>query len=72
MTPKERENPDLINISRKQRIAKGSGRDMTEINLFIKQFEEMRKMMHKVSKMPNMGGGPGFAAAAHNSKKKKR
>jgi signal recognition particle subunit SRP54 len=72
MTPKERSNPDLINMSRKQRIAKGSGRDMTEINLFIKQFEEMRKMMHKVSKMPNMGGGPGLAPAVRSSSKKKK
>ncbi|MEY4134816.1 MAG: hypothetical protein RL386_1166 [Bacteroidota bacterium] len=72
MTPKERANPDLINMSRKQRIAKGSGRDMTEINLFIKQFEEMRKMMHKVSKMPNMGGGPGLAPAVRSSSKKKK
>ncbi|MFZ4427392.1 MAG: signal recognition particle protein [Saprospiraceae bacterium] len=72
MTPKERANPDLINMSRKQRIAKGSGRDMTEINLFIKQFEEMRKMMHKVSKMPNMGGGHGLAPAVRSSSKKKK
>ena len=41
MTPYERANPDSINPSRKQRIAKGSGKDMTEINAFIKQFEQM-------------------------------
>ncbi len=45
MTPKERENPDLINPSRKQRIAKGAGVDIAEVNRFIKQFEQSRKMM---------------------------
>ncbi len=54
MTPQERANPDLLNTSRKQRIAKGCGRSLHEINLFIKQFEQMRKMMHKMSKMPGM------------------
>lgn len=43
MTPKERETPDLINPSRKQRIAKGAGVDIAEVNRFIKQFEQSRK-----------------------------
>ena len=43
MTPKERENPDLINPSRKQRIAKGAGVDIAEVNRIIKQFEQIKK-----------------------------
>jgi signal recognition particle subunit SRP54 len=58
MTPKERSNPDLINMSRKQRIAKGCGYTVHDVNTFIKQFENMRKMMHKMSKMPGMGIAP--------------
>ena len=45
MTPKERSQPDLINMSRKKRIAKGSGRDIAEVNQMIKQFHQMSKMM---------------------------
>ncbi|MEE1115162.1 MAG: signal recognition particle protein [Eubacterium sp.] len=56
MTPKERANPDLINISRKQRIAKGAGVDISEVNRFIKQFDQTRKMMKQ---MPGMLKGKG-------------
>ncbi len=58
MTPKERSNPELLNMSRKKRIALGCGRDIKDINAFIRQFDQMRKMMHKMSKMPmgKMGG----------------
>ena len=52
MTPKERSNPDLINSSRRQRIAKGSGVPLQEVNRVLKQFETTRKMMHKISKNP--------------------
>ena len=45
MTPKERETPDLINPSRKRRIARGAGVDIAEVNRLVKQFEQMRKMM---------------------------
>ncbi len=45
MTPKERTNPEILNLSRKQRIAKGSGTDIAEVNRLIKQFDQMRKMM---------------------------
>lgn len=60
MTPKERANPDLINLSRKKRIASGCGRSLEDLNNFIKQFNQMREMMHQVSKgsfpgMPGMG-----------------
>ena len=69
MTPKERQNPDILNMSRKQRIAKGSGTDLQEVNRLIKQFEQMRKMMRMFqgNKMANMakmagmmGGMKGF------------
>jgi len=58
MTPKERSHPELLNMSRKKRIAKGCGRDIKDINAFIRQFDQMRKMMHKMSKMPmgKLGG----------------
>ena len=52
MTPAERRNPDFINSSRRQRIAKGSGVPIQEVNRVIKQFETTRKMMHKISKNP--------------------
>ena len=55
MTPQERANPDLINPSRRTRIAKGSGKDISEVNAFMKQFEQMKQMMGMMDKMP-MGG----------------
>ncbi len=54
MTPKERGNPDLINQSRKMRIAKGSGKHINEVNAFIKQFEQMRSMMAMMNKSGGM------------------
>ena len=57
MTPKERSNPDLLNPSRKQRIAKGAGVDIAEVNRFIKQFEQSRKMMKQVAGMAGKGRG---------------
>ncbi len=67
MTPKERGNPELLNMSRKRRIAKGCGKTIHEINMFVKQFDQMRKMMHKMSKgkgmdqmMQNFPGGGKF------------
>ena len=56
MTAKERKNPDLLNASRKRRIAKGAGVDVGEVNRFIKQFEQTRKMMKQ---LPNMMGPKG-------------
>lgn len=53
MTPEERENPKLLNPSRKHRIAAGAGLDIAEVNRFIKQFEQSKKMMKQ---MPNMMG----------------
>lgn len=51
MTPQERENPDVINGSRRQRIAKGSGTSIQEVNQLLKQFAQMRKMMKTMNKM---------------------
>jgi signal recognition particle subunit SRP54 len=61
MTPAERSNPDLLNLSRKKRIAKGCGQTLDQINLFIKNFNDMRKMMHQLANSP-MGkmGMPGM------------
>ena len=51
MTPYERENPEVLNTSRKKRIALGCGRSIEDINAFVKQFDQMRKMMHRMSNM---------------------
>jgi signal recognition particle subunit SRP54 len=59
MTVVERRNPDLLSPSRKQRIAKGSGKDIGEINAFIKQFDQMKQMMKQMNNMP-MGKMPGL------------
>ena len=56
MTPKERQNPKLLNPSRKHRIAKGAGVDIAVVNRFIKQFEQSQKMMKQ---LPGMMGGFG-------------
>ena len=53
MTPYERENPEVIKGTRRQRIANGSGTSLQEVNRLLKQFEEMRKMMHMASTMKN-------------------
>ena len=74
MTSEERNNPDLMNTSRKKRIAKGCGMDFQEVNAFVKQFEQMRTMMKgmtdmkkmfshgmpDMSKMGNLGGLGGY------------
>jgi len=70
MTPKERANPGLLNTSRKNRIALGSGTNIQEVNKLMKQFDDMRKMMKlmsnprnmmgMMSKLKGMGGMPGM------------
>ena len=55
MTPKERENPDLLNGSRKKRIAMGAGIDVSDVNRFLKQFENAAKMAKKFSNKGGMG-----------------
>jgi signal recognition particle subunit SRP54 len=52
MTPAERENPEIINARRRERIAKGSGTNIADVNRLLKQFEDTRKMMRTVA-----GGG---------------
>lgn len=59
MTPKERANPDLLNPSRKNRIAKGSGVDISEVNKLVKQFDQMKKMMKRLPKGKKRFGGFG-------------
>ena len=60
MTVIERRNPDLLSPSRKQRIAKGSGKDIAEINAFIKQFDQMKQMMKQMSGGMVPGKMPGL------------
>ena len=65
MTPEERDNPDLINTSRKKRIAKGCGMDLHTVNLYIKQFEQMRMMMKGMNDMKKMMGSFGGKMGKH-------
>ena len=64
MTPNERTNPSKLDVSRKKRIAKGSGRDMKEVNQLLKQFDQMGKMM----KMMQGGGGKKMMQMMQNMK----
>ena len=57
MTKQERANPDLLNASRKRRLAKGSGTELQQVNDLMKQFEQMRKMMRTMNKMSQTKGG---------------
>ena len=59
MTPEEREHPELMNTSRKKRIAKGCGMDMHTVNVYVKQFEHMRQLMGGMNKMQKMFSGFG-------------
>jgi signal recognition particle subunit SRP54 len=61
MTPKERRNPDILNASRRRRIAAGSGTDVQDVNRLIKQFREVQKLMKTMQKkggrgLPNLFG----------------
>ena len=57
MTPAERKKPDLMNGSRRLRVAKGSGRPISEVNALLTQFRDMQKMMKKMTQQPGGGGG---------------
>jgi len=57
MTPKERAQPELLNGSRRKRLAKGSGTDIQQVNALMKQFEDMRKVMRTMNKMSSTKGG---------------
>jgi len=52
MTPFERANPDVIDVSRRKRVAAGAGKDIAEVNAFLKQFDQMKQMMKTMNKMP--------------------
>src|SRR5882762_2435732 len=58
MTPFERSNPDSIDLSRRKRLANGAGKDINEVNAFLKQFEQMKQMMKMMNKMPMGMGRP--------------
>ncbi len=60
MTPYERSNPDVIDGSRRKRIAQGCGKNITEVNAFMKQFDQMRQMMGQMGKMKGMMPGMGM------------
>jgi signal recognition particle subunit SRP54 len=55
MTAAERQNPDLIDGNRRKRLAGGSGNTIQEVNQFMKQFEEMRKMIKNMNKLQSAG-----------------
>ena len=69
MTPEEREHPELMNSSRKKRISQGCGIPMHDINIFINQFEQMRKMMKGMSDMKSMFGKMGNKLGQQNAGK---
>ena len=84
MTPAERKDPSIITLSRKQRIARGCGKDLAAVNRLLKQFEQSKQMMKKLSNLdPNTGmpmaggksqhfvGGPNRKKVRHKKKKKK-
>ena len=71
MTPEEREHPELMNSSRKKRISQGSGIPLHELNIFINQFEQMRKMMKGFSDVKKViGGNPNKAKLTAQQKMK--
>lgn len=72
MTPGERANPDIIDGSRRNRIAKGAGRSIQEVNNLMKQFNEMRKVMRKMNNTSAFGQGAGLGKAIKKSKKKRK
>lgn len=64
MTKEEKSKPEMINASRRKRIALGSGNSLQDVNRFIKQFEDMRKMMKQFSGMMNPKGMKGMKGLA--------
>jgi signal recognition particle subunit SRP54 len=60
MSKKEKTNPEVINASRRKRIAKGSGTSIQEVNRLLKQFEDMKKMMKQMSGMQGKGKKKGM------------
>ena len=72
MTMQERENPELLNASRRQRIARGSGRPVHEVNSIIKQFEEARKMIKMMKKGKGFPGMEGMGGPAPGPRRPRR
>jgi signal recognition particle subunit SRP54 len=74
MTPDERANPELVlkTNSRKKRIARGCGQDLQQINMFLKQFDQMRQMMHKMSKGQGLPGMDGLPGAGRGGRRRRR
>jgi signal recognition particle subunit SRP54 len=61
MTPDERSNPEKINGSRRQRIARGAGLEVQDVNQLLKQFREMRKVMKTLTRLTGKGRVPDLA-----------
>ena len=77
MTPKERQSPQILNASRKKRIAAGCGLEVVDVNRLLKSFEMMQQMTKALSKgkfrgLPGMGGMPGMGSKMHGFGRKKR
>ena len=74
MTPQERENPQVLNASRKKRVAAGCGLEVVDVNRLLKQFEMMQQLTKQMSKgrMPQLGGGGGRGGRLHGFGRKKR
>lgn len=75
MTPAERRDPKILNGSRRQRIAAGSGTSVPEINALMERFEQAKKMMQQLSKgggMPGMPGMPGMGGGSRQTKRKQK
>ena len=77
MTPLERENPQILNASRKRRIAAGCGLEVVDVNRLLKSFEMLQQITKSMSKgkfrgIPGMGGMPGMGGRMHGFGRKKR
>ena len=74
MTPQERENPQILNASRKKRIAAGCGLQVVDVNRLLKQYELVQQLTKQMSKgrMPSLPGMGGFGFSHGRGKKKRR
>jgi signal recognition particle subunit SRP54 len=72
MTPLERENPQILNASRKRRIAAGCGLQVVDVNRLLKQFEMMQQLTKQFSKGGRIPGMPGMGGRMHGFGRKKR
>jgi signal recognition particle subunit SRP54 len=72
MTPQERQNPSVINGSRRLRIAKGSGTTTTDVNALLDRFKQMQTYMRQMSVLPGLGGRLAKRSSKKATKRKKR